>query len=499
MAIIDKIKEAYGSVGALAALINGNAKELFDYFNATHGYLKDDKAIWNELVLRNKQVLRNLDYSDPYVRAFLVCLLEYAMRFGQRAVVVSLMPVIRKHDIVIGKRLEAISNIFYPKISHSEDLLNRFEPICSLLYEAWLDGDVDNRGVEVAILRYYAYVVENTQPQHVSRFIDAMDAKAAEWPVLSQIKDVISGCGGEIRAIYQFIDNSLERNDAPIVAYEHGPGLIETDTNYAGELGLNGVNADFRSIRELAKGYASGKQLRQRGTEIIDNHEDLAEYMKRYGNMHFAKICSAFESPFPVIGEKTDIIDWGCGQSISTMAAIEKIGAGNVNMIVLIEPSQIALKRAAAHCRKLVPTANIITICSDFDSLNPADLPKPTSNVAVNVLSNVLDMDCFSQQHLIELAESMFRDKNYFVCASPFTNEAATARLETFRYHFQTNYPTFCLYHDEVNSAIGEYWMCNNRYYYGINRHGGSPYCGDYYGDNGCYRRWTRVLKVFSV
>ena len=87
MAIIDKIKEAYGSVGTLAALINGNAKELFDYFNATHGYLKDDKAIWNELVLRNKQVLRNLDYSDPYVRAFLVCLLEYAMRFGQRAVV----------------------------------------------------------------------------------------------------------------------------------------------------------------------------------------------------------------------------------------------------------------------------------------------------------------------------------------------------------------------------------------------------------------------------
>ena len=122
-------------------------------------------------------------------------------------------------------------------------------------------------------------MVENTLQQHISRFIDAMDAKSAEWPVLSQIKDVISGCGGEIRAIYQFIDNSLERNDAPIVAYEHGPGLIETDTNYAGELSLNGVNADFRSIRELAKGYASGKQLRQRGTEIIDNHEDLAEYM----------------------------------------------------------------------------------------------------------------------------------------------------------------------------------------------------------------------------
>ena len=70
-------------------------------------------------------------------------------------------------------------------------------------------------------------------------------------------------------------------------------------------------------------------------------------------------------------------------------------------MIVLIEPSQIALKRAAAHCRKLVPTANIITICSDFDSLNPADLPKPTSNVAVNVFSNVLDMDCFVRNSIL--------------------------------------------------------------------------------------------------
>ena len=59
MAIIDKIKEAYGSVGTLAALINGNAKELFDYFNATHGYLKDDKAIWNELVLDRKSTRLN--------------------------------------------------------------------------------------------------------------------------------------------------------------------------------------------------------------------------------------------------------------------------------------------------------------------------------------------------------------------------------------------------------------------------------------------------------
>ena len=499
MAIIDRIKESYGSADALVKLINGGAKELFDYFNATYLYLADDKHVWDELVLRNKQVLRSLDYSDPYVRAFLVCLLEYAVRFGLRAAIVSLMPLIREHDIVIGRYLEAVSNIFYPKISHSDELVGRFEHIFRLLHEAWLYEDAGDNDVVAAMLTYYAYVAENTHEQYAALFIEKLDEKVAEWPLLERVCDAVSRSGSDIKAIYAFVDKILERNDAPIVAYEHGPELIEDNTDYAERLNSDNVKPDFVYIRELAKDFAEGRLLPQRGTEIIDNVTDLADYMRSYGNMHFAKICSAFEEPFPVIDDKTDIVDWGCGQSIATMASIEKIGADNINMIVLIEPSELALKRAALHCRKLVPKANIITICSDFDSLEPDNLPKATSGQVVNILSNVLDMDCFSQQHLIGLIEASAREKNYFVCASPFKNEASVARLDTFRSYFQSKYRSYRLYHDVANSAIGKYWMCNNRYCYGVNRHGGSYYCGDYYDGNGCSRRWTRVLKVFSV
>lgn len=54
--------------------------------------------------------------------------------------------------------------------------------------------------------------------------------------------------------------------------------------------------------------------------KILESEEELFEYMKRFGNMHKAKLQSALEEHFPQkFSLKVNIIDWGCGQGIASM------------------------------------------------------------------------------------------------------------------------------------------------------------------------------------
>ena len=41
---------------------------------------------------------------------------------------------------------------------------------------------------------------------------------------------------------------------------------------------------------------------------------------------------------------------------------MEKLGTENIRQVILIEPSELALRRAALHCKAINPNANIITI-----------------------------------------------------------------------------------------------------------------------------------------
>ncbi|GHT02475.1 hypothetical protein FACS189440_15850 [Bacteroidia bacterium] len=207
--------------------------------------------------------------------------------------------------------------------------------------------------------------------------------------------------------------------------------------------------------------------------------------------MHKVKLLSAFEA-LPNIFSKVNIIDWGCGQGIASMIFLEKYGTANANHITLIEPSEIALKRAALHCKKSNSDVSLKTICKKLDDLEESDFNLPQSNITIHLFSNILDIDGYSQSHLIELIEKTQSGQNYFVCASPYIDAIKTERLESFKRHFESKFDSFELLLDITNtkSPSDEFWCCNNSFK--------ECSCPEH-TENGCNNKWTRVIKVLKV
>ncbi|GHT61854.1 hypothetical protein FACS189451_04800 [Bacteroidia bacterium] len=292
--------------------------------------------------------------------------------------------------------------------------------------------------------------------------------------------------------------------------YRKCHSLIESDTVYCKEL-LTTKNT-FEDIRNLSvcryRSLDDAEQNRlysslENGEAILNEENQICTYMYAYGNMHKAKLLSAFEA-FPDISSKVNIIDWSCGQGIASMIFLEKYGCGSVNHITLIEPSEIALKRAALHCKKYCPDISLKTICKEINNVKKQDFSHSKSAVTIHLFSNILDMHCYSQEKLIELLKKIQSGVNYFVCVSPYINATRAQKLETFKTHFQNNYHgTYALLEEQTNTKDlnNSFWYCNNRYKDRENPfpHGRYTDCDNLHSSNGCSKKWTRDIKVFKV
>jgi hypothetical protein len=195
--------------------------------------------------------------------------------------------------------------------------------------------------------------------------------------------------------------------------------------------------------------------------------------MNSYGNMHYEKLIEAFKTlPKALFEKKTNIIDWGCGQAMASMAYFDFLNQieteQEIENITLIEPSEIGLKRASLHIKKFGPTIDIHTINKDFDALANEDFIEHDTKMHIHLFSNILDIDKFSLTALLQLIESNFPGENYFVCVSPYINDTRISRLDAFvRFFFKkedfTNIYT-------IDNKKGE-WKDN----------------------------WTRVVRIFKV
>ena len=72
-----------------------------------------------------------------------------------------------------------------------------------------------------------------------------------------------------------------------------------------------------------------------------------------------------------------------------------------------------------------------------------------------------------------------------------------SAKIQSFMKHF-ANHKSFTIYHDKENTKQGSFWACNSNFGTKHMFHGSGYGCREY-DSNGCYNKWTRVLKVFSV
>jgi len=512
--IFDQLFEITDSKNALENYLDSNMQIVNEFYNSNYKSISSARNSIEKFILLKHSVIAQLDYTKSYAKSLVLMLLDYCERFNFISSTPHIYRILTNNSISINCRQKAALRFLYPPPKTNTELVERFDSICKNLQIA-IDNEEDNDSKAMAtFLNYYSIIVNDTAVQFVeqvkTKIKNAQDNGDYQFLLSETITELVNiniqDKDSAYVQIQSIIDRVLEKDEVfvfvPSVIDEkkkiRHELLIEADTSYARE--IIAIPNDFDSIRSISVRHADGRNLTNRGIKILVSEEELFEYMKRFGNMHKAKLLSAFE-PFPnSFPSKVNIVDWGCGQGIASMIFIEKFGANIIHNITLIEPSVLALKRAALHIRKYNQDIPIKTICKKLNELDKSDFTEESIDITIHLFSNILDIDDYSQTHLISLIESTQAGINYFVCVSPYIDEIKTERLESFKRNFASKYDNFELLIDVSNSknASDDFWCCNNTHNKHTISHGSYFNCKEY-TENGCNNKWTRVIKVFKV
>ncbi len=498
--VFDKLFEESNNLQSFSDSLNNNFQAVAELYEMPYrDQLEQQESIERFILLKNK-IISSYPYANTRSRSFILILLDFCERFSLYSCIPHVLKIIRNNNVTISKRMSAGMKAIIPKPTSNRDLVNRFDDICLLLNEAIEEEEDNDKKSIVTFLNFYDHIVINTNSACIQQVKEKINAALSEqrflW--LSKISDILNIETVDPETIHvsieEKIDSLLERG-TPFRRQNVSENLlIEKGTDYSKE--IEAIPNKFLSIRQINVNHANGK-LHGRGVEQLTTEEEMYEYIKRYGNMHYAKLMSSFENPFPqAFNERFDLIDWGCGQALATMSFIEKYGNQYINSITLIEPSEIVIKRASLHCKKFAPYVKIYTICKMIDEVN-TDSFNLECNTRIHLFSNILDIDNYKVSHLTNVVDSLLSDNDYFVCVSPYINDIKSTKLHSFMEHY-ANSQSFTIYHDKENTKQGPFWACNNNFYTRHASHGSGYGCREY-DNNGCYNKWTRVLKVFSV
>lgn len=175
-----------------------------------------------------------------------------------------------------------------------------------------------------------------------------------------------------------------------------------------------------------------------RGVDVLDSEPMLQMYIYAFGKMHNAKLLYAFNHMQDRVlkNDKIVIVDWGCGQGLASLCYHDYLKDCNspqkVSQIVLIEPSSLALSRAELLCSCFYPDAKITAINKSFDTLTADDISVPSEELTVHLFSNILDVESYNLQHLIQTVTHLSSKNNEYIIVSPIQNTLRTQRLKTF-------------------------------------------------------------------
>ena len=187
-----------------------------------------------------------------------------------------------------------------------------------------------------------------------------------------------------------------------------------------------------------------------RGEAILNTQDQLDCYLHSYSQMHYAKLQKAFdgyeewlsrmrEYKHLVRGGHTEIIDYGSGLGLGTIALIEYLYGSLLKAncrITLIDPSYPALERAELYLSEagaLKGPGCIRLVNKTIDGLEGhfTDSDFMPAVQKFHLFSNVLDIESID---LETLAEEIFRTQegsNYFICIVP-NHPSKSKRLDEF-------------------------------------------------------------------
>ena len=263
--------------------------------------------------------------------------------------------------------------------------------------------------------------------------------------------------------------------------------IIEESTNYA--FALEQKQSDghlsFYAIRETSAQLYKMMQLPEvtqkrlydeieRGVCPLNKEPHLNAYMYYFGKMHNAKLRRAYDNLSTEFRqhETIDIVDYGCGQAMGCICYADFLRENDIRQrvrrVVLIEPSELALARAALHVSLLFPDAEISSICKGFDDLLPEELCSDVDVPTLHILSNVLDLGdkFYGLDKFADLVSGVLKGYNEFVCVGPRYGHQNDLKIAQFmeRIGAKTYYAT---QYRAGELAAGETWTgiicCGNR------------------------------------
>jgi hypothetical protein len=245
--------------------------------------------------------------------------------------------------------------------------------------------------------------------------------------------------------------------------------LYAEEGEYANKL-LEIEKADFFSIYNISQRHMQSLQRSnildantlfekvKGGLDILTTNDELHQYKFAFDQKHNAKLQSAFsefilkigELDIPLIGN-LDIIDWGCGQALASFLFLDYLlssGIDNlfINKIILVEPSEVAIKRGVAIIDRRVKGTSlhplIKVVNKKLDAVEVSDICTHNANAKLHLFSNILDVPNLDIQQIVSIISRSQRNKNYFICVSPNINGERNARLDSFFQLFQNENKT---------------------------------------------------------
>jgi hypothetical protein len=445
--LLTKLTESSVNAAQLTIFVDHHIDEIYDFMLETkHKELVSQREQIEDYILSHLHVLKKLNIQDEAALGLLNILLEVSERLGLTMCFQQIFNYLQRNNGNISSRLRASACylIGIRSISDYENAIPKMLDFLKIAYEE--EEDTDNY-ITCTCLSYiarvaYDFATHNLDGVNRIRYALKQKSDTNEYPFLNNllvqeaIKMPIDDAEKAYQAIHKKADDYLSR-PKPVITPIIDEFLIEKDTPYSKEI-ANYVSYEsiLQTCRRLYQKDDDIYYSLGRGVNILSSEEQLYAYMYSFGNMHGAKLRDAFR--YLPLESLTDsiVIDWGCGQGIASLVlhdfTNEHIREGlDIKQHILIEPSVVALKRAALHVSRC-GYDNIKTINKSLDQLSIRDFRMTKAEANVHLFSNILDIEDFSLHKLSQLVLSVFKGVNYVVIVSPYVNDLRTSRINAF-------------------------------------------------------------------
>ena len=447
-------------------IIESKSESISDFFSIiNYSELIKSKEEFHKLAIK-ANLFNDINFSNNKFSAFVLLVLNTSIRLGDRLVYQ------RYYEILINKKIDKSlliksSSLFMLNVKSFSDFKSRFDELLSDLEEAYHFESDSKKDSISAIVNYYSIIVNSFYEFASEAVLEIRDMIKKEFElkrftflddeVINEICDIdLFNFANPINQIQTILDFFLSGKED--INFNSSLFLIELDTHYASNFidqkTLSEIIALNKIIYEPIKSDRVYYSL-DRGVRILEEEKQLFAYIYSFGKMQEEKLVTSINA-IPNINNPHTIVDWGCGQGLGTLMYLEK--KRGADQCVLIEPSEIALKRAALHIKDW--TQNTLTINKGFDDLNSDDFKLVNKNaVFVHLMSNVLDMELFELSKMIGNIQENFIGLNYFLVSSPCIDISRTQRLDTFMSHFE-NFNSFKLL-ESITEKKGQ-WLGTN-------------------------------------